>query len=254
MYKKIILWNPDSKIKNWIRKFLLSLFNYQSYPEFRKFSFKPLLRVFKILFYSFLLFFMIEFITNSKRTKENLISAYMKIEYVKKNALSLFYNDAMDSLKNSESYLRYQVFQETGINVPKKLPIEDLKHIINTCDSCDIPLKIAIKVIHKETGGTFDSTLTSNASAFGLMQIMPTTFRMYYSRLKLKNGRTNKNNITIGINVLKTLYDIFENHKEKRRWQLTLASYNAGIRRVLDAKGVPNIPETQDYVKKILEE
>jgi soluble lytic murein transglycosylase-like protein len=34
---------------------------------------------------------------------------------------------------------------------------------------------------------------------------------------------------------------------------LALAAYNAGQRMVDAAKGIPNIPETRDYVKAILE-
>jgi len=56
-------------------------------------------------------------------------------------------------------------------------------------------------------------------------------------------------NIMGGSRYLRKLLDLFEGDL-----QLGLAAYNAGPSRVLENGAIPNIPETEQYVKKVLQE
>ncbi len=56
-----------------------------------------------------------------------------------------------------------------------------------------------------------------------------------------------KENIAAGVRYLKRLIDACEGDLG-----LALAAYNAGLKRVRDAEGLPNISETRSYVAKIL--
>ena len=81
----------------------------------------------------------------------------------------------------------------------------------------------------------------SPAGAIGLGQLMPGTAK------------------DLGVNP----FDYFENIvgaaryliKQQHRfesWELAFAAYNAGPRRVAEAKGIPDIKETQDYVGRVM--
>ena len=83
----------------------------------------------------------------------------------------------------------------------------------------------------------------SPKGAKGLMQLMPS--------VEKDEGVTRvfdpKENIAAGVRYLKRLIDACEGDLG-----LALAAYNAGLKRVRDAEGLPNISETRSYVAKIL--
>lgn len=83
----------------------------------------------------------------------------------------------------------------------------------------------------------------SRKGAMGLMQLMPSTARVY----NVRNAFEPKANIEAGIKHLKTLIDRFDGGLEK-----ALAAYNAGTGAVEKFKGVPPYRETRNYVTKIL--
>ena len=83
----------------------------------------------------------------------------------------------------------------------------------------------------------------SNKGAQGLMQLMPDTA----DDLKVKDVFDPKENIAAGAKYLKQLLD-----KYKGDNKLALAAYNAGAAAVDAANGVPDIPETRNYVDAIL--
>jgi hypothetical protein len=85
-------------------------------------------------------------------------------------------------------------------------------------------------------------TARSNKGAMGLMQLMPSTARLY----KVRNPYDPKANITAGVKHLKSLLDRF------RDVDLALAAYNAGEGAVKRFNGVPPYRETRDYVSRIL--
>ncbi|MDH4128212.1 MAG: lytic transglycosylase domain-containing protein, partial [Spirochaetota bacterium] len=81
------------------------------------------------------------------------------------------------------------------------------------------------------------------AGAKGLMQLMPQTAKEY----GVKNIFDPKENIFAGTKHFKDLLNRFNDNIP-----LSLAAYNAGINRVIKAKGIPNIEETKNYVKNVI--
>lgn len=94
-------------------------------------------------------------------------------------------------------------------------------------------------VIQQESA--WNPSARSKVGAQGLMQLMPGTA----ADLKVNPGDITEN-IRGGVRYLKQQLTVFGGDETK-----ALAAYNAGPRRVQIAGGVPNIPETQDYVRRI---
>ena len=109
---------------------------------------------------------------------------------------------------------------------------------------------------------TFTAEVRSSANARGLMQLMPSTGRLYARKLGMKFTTASlfqpETNVRLGTQYFKDLVDRFGGV------HYALAGYNAGEHRVVrwlnEAPGLPadefidNIPfpETQNYVKRIL--
>jgi soluble lytic murein transglycosylase len=110
---------------------------------------------------------------------------------------------------------------------------------------------------------TFTAEIRSSANARGLMQLMPSTGRLYARKVGLKGFTTAsllqpETNVRLGTQYFKDLIDRFGGV------HYALAGYNAGEHRVVrwqnEAPGLPadefvdNIPfpETQNYVKRII--
>lgn len=91
----------------------------------------------------------------------------------------------------------------------------------------------------------FRPCAVSTAGAMGLMQIMPSTAET----LGLEDAFSPGENVEAGARYLKQLLDRY--HGDRR---LALGAYNAGTNRVDNAGGIPDIPETIDYVARILGE
>jgi soluble lytic murein transglycosylase-like protein len=87
----------------------------------------------------------------------------------------------------------------------------------------------------------YQARATSRRGAMGLMQLMPSTARVY----KVRNPFDPKANIEAGIKHLKLLIDRYGT-------ELALAAYNAGEGAVTKFKGVPPYRETRTYVTRIL--
>lgn len=84
----------------------------------------------------------------------------------------------------------------------------------------------------------------SHRGAVGLMQINPVTAR----HLKLARPLDPQANLDAGVGYLASLY---REHQGDLR--LALAAYNAGPAKVAEAGGMPDIPETRQYVDEVLE-
>jgi soluble lytic murein transglycosylase len=110
---------------------------------------------------------------------------------------------------------------------------------------------------------TFTAEVRSSANARGLMQLLPSTGRIYARKVGMKSFTTAslnqpETNVRLGTQYFKDLVDMFGGV------HYALAGYNAGEHRVVrwlkEAPGLPadefvdNIPfpETQNYVKRIL--
>jgi hypothetical protein len=101
--------------------------------------------------------------------------------------------------------------------------------------------KLVKAVISAESG--WNPSAVSPKGAGGLMQLMPKTA----SDMGVDNRFNPEQNIEGGVKYLKYLLDKFNGNLT-----LALAAYNAGPTRVEKVKGVPSIPETVNYVKRVM--
>jgi soluble lytic murein transglycosylase-like protein len=97
-------------------------------------------------------------------------------------------------------------------------------------------------VVQQESSG--NPRDVSAAGAQGLMQLMPETGRMY----GVTDPFDPEQNIAAGTRHLSNLMREFGNDLPT-----ALAAYNAGSGAVRKAGGIPNYPETKDYVRRITE-
>jgi soluble lytic murein transglycosylase-like protein len=108
----------------------------------------------------------------------------------------------------------------------------------------DLPVSLVEAVIRVESN--FTPHAVSPKGAMGLMQLMPGTAR----DLGVEDPFCPRQNIHAGSRYLRLLLNLFG-----QDLPLALAAYNAGFRRVLEHGGrVPPIPETQDFVSRVLQE
>jgi len=109
--------------------------------------------------------------------------------------------------------------------------------IIEECNQYKLDWRLILSIIHQES--YFDSTARSRAGAFGLMQIMPRTGAGLQSQLQLEDTKTVKNNLIAGIYYFANLVASFDAFG-KDKYQFALASYNAGLSRVVDIITIAN--------------
>jgi soluble lytic murein transglycosylase-like protein len=88
----------------------------------------------------------------------------------------------------------------------------------------------------------YNPNAVSSKGAMGLMQLIPATA----DRFGVSNPFNARQNIEGGVTYLKYLLNLFDGDLD-----LSLAAYNAGEHRVERSNGVPEISETQKYVKKV---
>lgn len=99
---------------------------------------------------------------------------------------------------------------------------------------------LARALIEKESA--WDPNATSKAGAQGLMQLMPGTAK----DLGVNDPLNPEENLRGGLDYLKQLSDEFKTP------ELALAAYNSGPGNVRKSGGMPNFPETQEYVPSVL--
>ena len=102
--------------------------------------------------------------------------------------------------------------------------------------------RLVAAVIWVESSG--DPKAVSRKGAQGLMQLMPETAR----RLGVSNAMDPNENVDGGTQYLKQQLE--EHHGDL---SLALAAYNAGPQAVARYGGVPPYPETQKYVRRVLD-
>jgi soluble lytic murein transglycosylase-like protein len=100
------------------------------------------------------------------------------------------------------------------------------------------------RLIHAviEQESNYEARARSKKGARGLMQLMPATARQY----GVRNSYDPKANIEAGVRHLKDLLSRLE-------LPTALAAYNAGEGTVRRYGGLPPFPETQNYVRQILQ-
>ena len=104
-----------------------------------------------------------------------------------------------------------------------------------------IGVKLVRAVIEQESG--FKPCAVSVKGAQGLMQLMPDTA----DSLNVSDAMDPAQNIAGGARYLKQLLDHYSGDTK-----LALAAYNAGPMAVDTSAGIPDIPETRQYVESIL--
>jgi len=122
------------------------------------------------------------------------------------------------------------------------VPTGDLRAMVDReAKKQEISSNLLHAVIEQESGNL--PCAVSSKGAMGLMQLMPATAQTLQVRDPFDPGQ----NIAAGSRFLKSLLDRYKGDLPK-----ALAAYNAGPGRVDQAGEVPNIPETQNYVERIL--
>lgn len=123
------------------------------------------------------------------------------------------------------------------------LPEEKIAPIIETAaKNQKLPAKLLRSVAAQESG--FRACAVSKKGAKGLMQLMPATAE----ELDVEDPFEPAENLEAGAKYLRQLLDKYAGDVA-----MALAAYNAGPGAVEEAKGVPAIQETRDYVKEIME-
>lgn len=143
---------------------------------------------------------------------------------------------------------------ESEVIIPSYIDFRYIEYIFNLASQLEIPTRTAFRLVYKES--CFRDTVTSPVGAYGLMQLMPETRRIYSKLLGTDTLGLDRNeeDIYIGLHLLRDLQSYWSErgNSEKYSWKLGLASYNAGKGNVIKYKGVPPFKETQDFITFIL--
>jgi soluble lytic murein transglycosylase-like protein len=113
--------------------------------------------------------------------------------------------------------------------------------IAEACGLYKIPAALARAIIAAESN--FDPKAVSPKGALGLMQLMPETAAAMF----VEDAFDPKQNIHGGIRYLRILANMFEGDMVR-----IVAAYNAGPDAVRRAGGIPEIAETQEYVRRVI--
>jgi soluble lytic murein transglycosylase-like protein len=154
--------------------------------------------------------------------------------YIDKNGVWHFTNIRTDS--------RYRLFvpsSSTGL----KAYMDNYKWIIQQASTqFDIDPDFIRAIIRAESG--FDHQAVSSKGAQGLMQLMPGTA----CDMEVSDPFDPEENIYGGTRYLSLLLKRFKSNKV-----LALAAYNAGPETVESYKGIPPFPETQAFVRRVMQ-
>ena len=121
------------------------------------------------------------------------------------------------------------------------LPASQLDSLIEgAAKQQDLQPELLRSMVHQESGAR--PCAVSPKGAMGLMQLMPATA----AQLGVKDPFDPRENLNAGAWFFKQLLTIYDD------LPMALGAYNAGPARVNAIEGIPAIPETQEYIKKIM--
>jgi hypothetical protein len=122
------------------------------------------------------------------------------------------------------------------------LPPAEVNELVTQAGEASSVSPDLLRTVMKEESG-FRPCAVSGKGAMGLMQLMGPTA----DELGVGNAFDPRENVTAGAKFLRQLIDLYNGDLT-----LALSAYNAGPSRVDASVGIPEIPETMDYVHKIL--
>src|SRR5207302_6329471 len=125
--------------------------------------------------------------------------------------------------------------------LPRVVPTSYDRLIREIAERYEVEYALVKAVIKAESD--FDRLAVSRKGALGLMQLMPETAAQHMVR----DVFLPRDNVEGGCRHLRMLLDRYRGNLP-----LAIAAYNAGARRVDDAGGIPPIPETREYLARVL--
>jgi soluble lytic murein transglycosylase-like protein len=131
-------------------------------------------------------------------------------------------------------------FHPGASGVSARVPANINQLVEQTASRFQVDPGLIRAIVRVESG--YDPKAVSSKGAMGLMQLIPATAH----RFGVANPFDPRQNLEGGVNYLKYLLDLFGGDLS-----LSLAAYNAGEHSVQRSGGIPAIPETQDYVRKV---
>ena len=149
--------------------------------------------------------------------------------------------DGIWHFTNVKTNVKYKLY----IKTPRKTASAFIKEyegiILQASRRFGVDVALVKAVIKAESD--FNHRAVSQKGAQGLMQLMPQTS----DAMAVGNPFDPEENIFGGTRYLSILLKRFKSDK-----RLALAAYNAGPERVETYNGVPPIPETEQFVKKVM--
>ena len=149
-----------------------------------------------------------------------------------------------------------EIEAEAEVIIPDYVDIKYVEYMYDLSKKLELPTRMVFRLVYKESD--FIDTIVSRKGAYGFMQVMPSTDKLYNKALQLDTLKldNNEKNIYVGMHILKDMYDywISKGKPDSYSWKLTLACYNAGIGTVLYYKGIPPYRETISYIRFVLKE
>ena len=256
----ITFFKPDTFFNKKIRWQLQSLISYILYPEFRNsFNIKNILISSKSLIITFLvsLSVLISIFTIGRLVSYNKIKL-LKSE-IANNRSSIDKLDSTILTKNlsifnlskevrSREYIEFRVIQQSKIDfIPnlRSVPDSIFFLMVSESEKYNIPYIIFFRIMERESKFKFIPN-SEGSGAMGYMQVVKSTFTMYYNKLNLKNGHTPGNNIRVAANLISSIHQFcatkFKN--EITIWEYTLAEYGCGRGPMQSETGGYFIPES----------
>jgi len=142
----------------------------------------------------------------------------------------------------AEFHARIQFMAQEASAACNPLPSDEITALSETAAaSTSVSAELIRSVMRQESA--FRPCAVSTKGAMGLMQLIPGTA----AEMGVKDAFDPEQNVLGGAKLLKQLMDRYSGDLS-----MTLSAYNAGTRPVDAASGVPMIPETMDYVSRIL--